>query len=140
MHHSAHEPRPLTGWHTGQRADENSHPMCHVNALDVATQHASAHQEGNGDADVNWREKPAEQGVSLWSAKRRLRESAQCAYQHADGLRASRSRNRGYVPRSVDTNIARVARLLLDAWRARAQRLRRNTSRLIRKSPPGEMA
>jgi hypothetical protein len=48
--------------HTGQRADENSHPMCHVNALDVARHHASAHQESNGDADVNGREKPAEQG------------------------------------------------------------------------------
>jgi hypothetical protein len=62
MHHSAPEPRPLTGRHTGQRADENSHPMCHVNALDAAPHHASAHQEGNGDADVNWREKPADQG------------------------------------------------------------------------------
>jgi hypothetical protein len=62
MHHSAHEPRPLTGWHTGQRADENSHLTCQVNALDVATHHASAQQEGNGDADVSWREKPMEQG------------------------------------------------------------------------------
>ena len=59
MHHSAHEPRPLRGSGTpGQRADENSHPTCQVNLLDVATHHASTHQEGNGDADVRWRENP----------------------------------------------------------------------------------
>ena len=52
---------------------------------------------------------------------------------------APRSRNRGCVPPILDTNIARVASLLLDAWHGRAQRLRRNTSRLIRKSPRGEM-
>ena len=63
MHHTGHEPRPLRGSDTpGQRDDENSHSTSQVNLLDVATHDASAHQEGNGDADVSWREKPVDYG------------------------------------------------------------------------------